>query len=96
VAKDAFGAALMAAGVSAASIAAWSVDPQVAHSAGKGSCFDLLEDMDAADCINTCLTIKARPHAVCPYCVLHGLPTVYLAIEAVPDAFPEYFLHLAL
>jgi hypothetical protein len=29
------------------------------NAGGKGSCFDLLEDKDAADCIATCLTIKA-------------------------------------
>ena len=58
IAKDAFGAALMSAGISKKTIEAWSVDPQVAHAGGKGSCFDLLEDKDAADCIATCLTIK--------------------------------------
>jgi len=59
IAGDSFGAALMAAGISLQTIKAWSVDPQVTHAGGKGSCFDLLEDKDAADCIATCLTIQA-------------------------------------
>ena len=59
IAKDSFGAALMSAGISKKTIEAWSVDPQVTHAGGKGSCFDLLEDKDAAECIATCLTIKA-------------------------------------
>ena len=59
IATDSFGAALMAAGVSKKTIEAWSVDPQVTHAEGKGSCFDLLEDKDADECLATCLTIKA-------------------------------------
>jgi hypothetical protein len=46
VETDSFGAALIAAGVSVATIKEWSVDPQVK---GK-SIFDQLEDMDVADC----------------------------------------------
>jgi hypothetical protein len=44
---DGFGAALIAAGVSAQTIAAWSLDPQV----NGRSLFDLFEDMDSADCL---------------------------------------------
>lgn len=44
---DAFGAALIKAGVSAETIKAWSVDPQVN---GK-SLFDSLEDLDSTPCI---------------------------------------------
>ena len=47
IADDAFGARLLEAGVSAETIKAWSVDPQV-----KGrSLFDTLEDMDSTECI---------------------------------------------
>ena len=46
-ATDAFGARLIAAGVPAATIKAWSLDPQVA---GK-SLFDALEDLDSAACV---------------------------------------------
>lgn len=56
--EDSFGKALLAAGVSEESIKAWSVDPQVEHAEGKGSCFDLLEDKNADECLKTCLTIK--------------------------------------
>ncbi len=47
VSKDAFGARLIKAGVSASTIKAWSVDPQVK---GK-SLFDQLEDLDSAACV---------------------------------------------
>ena len=59
ITKDTFGAALMKAGVSKKTIEAWSVDPQVTHAEGKGSVFDLLEDLDADACVAKCLTIKA-------------------------------------
>ena len=44
--NDAFGASLLAEGVSAETLKEWSVDPQVK---GK-SIFDQLEDMDVGDC----------------------------------------------
>jgi hypothetical protein len=47
VEKDAFGAALIAKGVSKPTIAEWSNDPQVK---GK-SLFDQLEDLDASECL---------------------------------------------
>eukprot|EP01063_Lacrimia_lanifica_P032029 TRINITY_DN53_c0_g1_i2.p1 TRINITY_DN53_c0_g1~~TRINITY_DN53_c0_g1_i2.p1 ORF type:complete len:110 (-),score=70.12 TRINITY_DN53_c0_g1_i2:133-417(-) len=52
VAEDAFGKALLAAGVSEETIKAWSVDPQVKTGNGdeKKSLFDQLEDMDADEC----------------------------------------------
>jgi hypothetical protein len=46
-AADPFGAKLISAGVSAGTIKAWSVDPQVK---GK-SLFDQLEDLDCAPCV---------------------------------------------
>jgi hypothetical protein len=50
--KDGFGQALLSAGLSKARILDWSVDPQVVLPNGsKGSVFDALEDMDAADCL---------------------------------------------
>lgn len=45
--EDAFGAALISAGINTKTIRAWSVDPQVK---GK-SLFDQLEDLDAPACI---------------------------------------------
>eukprot|EP00493_Phyllostaurus_siculus_P006276 UN06337 len=45
----AFGQTMMKCGISAATISAWSTDPQVViNSSGeKGSCFDALEDMSS-------------------------------------------------
>ena len=50
---DAFGQALISAGLSAETIAAWSVDPRVEQGgdAGKGSVFDAVEDLDAKACL---------------------------------------------
>jgi capsid protein len=45
--QDSFGARALAAGIPAATLKEWSVDPQVK---GK-SVFDQLEDLDAADCL---------------------------------------------
>lgn len=45
--QDSFGARALAAGIPAATLKEWSVDPQVK---GK-SIFDQLEDMDASDCL---------------------------------------------
>lgn len=55
--SDAFGSALLGAGMSGDRIRAWSTDPQVVLEDGKGSIFDALEDKDADDCIATCLKI---------------------------------------
>jgi len=50
---DAFGKALIAAGLSTETIADWSVDPRVSlPGGGKGSVFDALEDMDVGDCLD--------------------------------------------
>jgi hypothetical protein len=50
--EDPFGAALLKAGLSAATIKEWSVDPRVTQADGsKGSVFDALEDLDAGDCL---------------------------------------------
>jgi nucleoside diphosphate kinase len=54
-ADDSFGAALIAAGISAETLKAWSVDPQVK---GK-SIFDQLEDTDAAECISRMVALNA-------------------------------------
>jgi len=60
---DHFGAALLAAGISAETIKTWSVDPQVTYKVGdairKGSLFDSLEDLDAGACIEKAIQINA-------------------------------------
>mmetsp|Transcript_28594 Transcript_28594/g.73355 ORF Transcript_28594/g.73355 Transcript_28594/m.73355 type:complete len:296 (-) Transcript_28594:253-1140(-) len=51
---DEFAKALTAEGISAETIKAWSVDPQVKLAKGdekKGSLFDQVEDMDFAECV---------------------------------------------
>lgn len=50
--EDAYGKALMAAGLSEEKLKEWSVDPQVnLPEGGKGSLFDQLEDMDSTPCM---------------------------------------------
>jgi len=50
--EDAFGKALIDAGVSKDVIVEWSVDPRVElPEGGKGSVFDALEDMNAEACL---------------------------------------------
>lgn len=52
ITDDAFGRALLDAGLSPATIKAWSVDPRVTVSEGeKASVFDTLEDVDVGDCL---------------------------------------------
>lgn len=55
--SDAFGRALLAAGIPEATIKEWSVDPQVSFEGKKQSLFDLLEDLDSAACIAKCVEI---------------------------------------
>lgn len=56
--NDRFGKALNTAGVSEDTIDEWSVDPQVQMPDGSSSSlFDSLEDMDAKQCIEKCVSI---------------------------------------
>ena len=57
-AGDVFGKEMLAAGISPETIKAWFVDPAVTHPEGKGSVFDLLEDLDADACLAKCLAIE--------------------------------------
>lgn len=57
---DSFGSALIAGGISAETIAAWSVDPQVMVDGKKGSLFDAVEDMDYAECVAKLTAINAE------------------------------------
>jgi len=60
VEDDGFGKAMLDGGISADTIKAWSVDPQVKVDAdGKmGSLFDALEDMNASDCLAKAKTLN--------------------------------------
>ena len=57
VSKDAFGKCALAKGVPRKTLDSWFVDPQVSHPGGKGSVFDLFEDMDADECLAAMLTV---------------------------------------
>jgi diadenosine tetraphosphate (Ap4A) HIT family hydrolase/nucleoside diphosphate kinase len=48
---DSFGAKMLEAGISMKTIKEWCKDPQVNTGEKMGSCYDALEDMDAADCL---------------------------------------------
>jgi nucleoside diphosphate kinase len=54
---DAFGQALLAAGIPADTIRAWTKDPQVTVGEGKASLFDSLEDQNCSVCIKKATTI---------------------------------------
>mmetsp|Transcript_39869 Transcript_39869/g.107718 ORF Transcript_39869/g.107718 Transcript_39869/m.107718 type:complete len:326 (-) Transcript_39869:168-1145(-) len=49
--QDAFGRALIAAGLGESLITEWSEDPAVNYDGNKQSLFDLLEDLDAGPCV---------------------------------------------
>ena len=57
---DAFGAACVAAGVPAATLAAWTQDPTVKFEGKNASLFDLLEDISAKDCLQKMVAISKQ------------------------------------
>merc|ERR1712232_1172766 len=58
--EDAYGSALLKAGVKEETIKAWSVDPQVNIGDGKkGSLFVALEDMDSSACLEKTLKLQS-------------------------------------
>lgn len=60
IADDAFGKALLNAGVKEETIKAWSIDPQINYNADeKGSIFDAVEDMDVEECFKKLLEFNA-------------------------------------
>ena len=80
--SDAFGKALLAAGLPKATILSWTKDPQVEFEGKKQSLFDLLEDLNCGDCLAKAQAIAGvsgpipavlnqafvfvKPHAVTP------------------------------
>ena len=59
VSKDSFGKAALAAGVPRKALDSWFVDPRVRVKGGEaGSVFDMLEDLDADECLAVMLTIE--------------------------------------
>jgi len=51
ITKDFFGKGMLASGVPLSMLRDWCDDPQVAFQGGKKSLFDLLEDLDAGECL---------------------------------------------
>jgi nucleoside diphosphate kinase len=60
IADDSYGAALLGAGISEATIKAWSVDPQVLLDGKKGSLFDSVEDLDSSACLIKLVSINGE------------------------------------
>mmetsp|Transcript_17945 Transcript_17945/g.49528 ORF Transcript_17945/g.49528 Transcript_17945/m.49528 type:complete len:375 (-) Transcript_17945:266-1390(-) len=58
-AQDPFGMALLAAGVRLLTLRAWCSNPAVDFGGAKHSIFELLEGLDAAECIERCVAINA-------------------------------------
>jgi len=66
--QDPFAQALMTAGISKETIAAWTKDPQVDIGEGKkGSLFDALEDMNASDCLAKASALAGASGTLTPY-----------------------------
>mmetsp|Transcript_40616 Transcript_40616/g.108693 ORF Transcript_40616/g.108693 Transcript_40616/m.108693 type:complete len:404 (+) Transcript_40616:78-1289(+) len=57
---DIFGASMLGAGISKATVEEWSQDPQVPFDGRNQSLFDLLEDMDAKDVLKKSLKIIGK------------------------------------
>jgi len=58
LAGDRFGRAMLAKGVPLKMVRAWTDDPAVLFEGQRQSVFDLLEDLDAADCLEKCRLIS--------------------------------------
>mmetsp|Transcript_50407 Transcript_50407/g.142107 ORF Transcript_50407/g.142107 Transcript_50407/m.142107 type:complete len:331 (+) Transcript_50407:59-1051(+) len=59
VTEDFYGRAMLASGVSLPMIEAWCNDPPVSYEGGTQSLFDLVEDLDARECLHKCAFIAA-------------------------------------
>ena len=59
-AADPFGKLCLDAGISEATLKAWSVDPQVLVEGTKGSLFDAVEDLDTTPCLAKLAAISAE------------------------------------
>ena len=55
--EDSFGKQMLAAGIPAETIMAWTKDPQIELSGSKQSCFDSMEDTNSSDCLAICQKI---------------------------------------
>mmetsp|Transcript_24889 Transcript_24889/g.62225 ORF Transcript_24889/g.62225 Transcript_24889/m.62225 type:complete len:409 (-) Transcript_24889:101-1327(-) len=72
-ASDAFGAALLAAGLTGETVDAWCKDPAVSAFGGKaGSMWDKIEDTDTEECLKMLLPGWASVGKECPVKLTHG------------------------
>ena len=69
--EDAFGAAMLKAGIPAETIMAWTKDPQVEFEGAKGSLFDYLEDLNCDECLSKAMKIAGVTGDV-PACAKSG------------------------
>ncbi|EDQ86861.1 uncharacterized protein MONBRDRAFT_33649 [Monosiga brevicollis MX1] len=60
ISEDGFGKAMLASGIPAPMANEWRDDPQVKFAGGKSSLFDLLEDLDARECLAKSVEIAAQ------------------------------------
>jgi len=82
--KDAFGAAMIKAGISLKTIKEWTVDPQVAYKGDKTSLFDLLEDINGSDCLKKAAEIAKATGTV--EAVKTNAAFVFIKPHAVTEA----------
>eukprot|EP00295_Goniomonas_pacifica_P020636 CAMPEP_0175850258 /NCGR_PEP_ID=MMETSP0107_2-20121207/24989_1 /TAXON_ID=195067 ORGANISM="Goniomonas pacifica, Strain CCMP1869" /NCGR_SAMPLE_ID=MMETSP0107_2 /ASSEMBLY_ACC=CAM_ASM_000203 /LENGTH=314 /DNA_ID=CAMNT_0017165525 /DNA_START=9 /DNA_END=953 /DNA_ORIENTATION=+ len=80
---DDFGKALLGNGFDKATIEAWTKDPQVDWEGGKASVFDLLEDLNADDCLQKAGKIKGATVAASG---ARNAAFVFIKPHAVTDA----------
>ena len=87
---DAFGQAMISAGIPKDTIMAWTKDPQVPFDGKKASLFDLLEDLDYDDCLAKAQSVAGvtgkRPSGKMQAYVFIK-PHAVRAPLGVPDAF---------
>jgi len=81
--EDEFAKALTGAGVDAFMIQDWTKDPQVEFEGKKGSLFDLLEDLDAKDCLEKAQKIAG---VTGPATLTKNSAFVFVKPHAVTDA----------
>merc|ERR1712086_17393 len=81
---DAYGKAMLDAGIPKATIMEWCVDPQVMFEGKKQSLFDLLEDLDAYDCLAKACKIAGVAAAPAPCTKMQAF--VFIKPHAVTPA----------
>eukprot|EP01001_Neometanema_parovale_P007644 NODE_3941_length_1138_cov_206.214778_g3750_i0.p1 GENE.NODE_3941_length_1138_cov_206.214778_g3750_i0~~NODE_3941_length_1138_cov_206.214778_g3750_i0.p1 ORF type:complete len:313 (-),score=124.06 NODE_3941_length_1138_cov_206.214778_g3750_i0:140-1078(-) len=88
VESDPFAQALIAAGVNADTLNAWTKDPQVEFEGNKGSLFDNLEDLNCSDCLKKAQAIAGGSGAI-------TLKTNQAFVFIKPHAYTEKTVELA-